>query len=293
MSNVASGVSLINRDNGAHPTTGVPRLSDTLRRILVQDNVIEINRGEMGGDGYGVFLSSGLPPEHPEIDGYTHDVRIAYNTIIMKDGDGKAFVAMGDHPYFANGSVEIAYNIASAGEYGLFGTKSTDADYENVGATAFAAYCGASSRIHGNVLIGLEASRQASLSSEDAFLGSVEEAGFVAPSWSEAPRVPRADYRLLSSSPFAHAGADLGELSPRCMSILSWPSDPPTPGWEALACGAGTAYDFTSHACETDRAAACGAATTQALTCTDDTMHPLGLRRQRHPRCPRTTSRRL
>ena len=37
----------------------------------------------------------------------------------------------------------------------------------------------------------------------------------------KAPRVPRADYRLLSSSPFAHAGADLGELSPRCMSILS------------------------------------------------------------------------
>ena len=91
VTNVASGISLLNRDNGAHPTTGVPKLSDTLKRILIQDNVIEVDRAAMGGDGYGIFLGSGPLPATASkgVDGYTHDITIKYNTVVMRDGNGK------------------------------------------------------------------------------------------------------------------------------------------------------------------------------------------------------------
>ena len=257
VSNVASGLSFIGRHNSANVQTGTKITSKPLRRLLIERNVIEINRAEMGGSGWGIYFSSSRPDGMDLKDVYTRDITVVHNTIVMRDGNGKAFVSMGDHPYFSNGTVEVAYNLATAGDYGLFGTTASGSAHENVGEGAFDAYCGTASSFHHNVLIGLSAARAAKLPMHNTFLESIEEVGFVDPSWSKMARAPRGDYRLFHDlSPYAYAGAG-SEVSPQRHPDISADANPPQPAWVALACGAATAYSFETHKCEAVQHRAC------------------------------------
>ena len=237
---------MISRGQEPHPNTGVPRITDTVQRVLIQNNVIEINRGEMGGDGYGLFFSSGVPTD---ADIYARDITVTYNTVVMRDGNGKAFISMGDHPYFSNGTVEVAYNLATAGNYGLFGTAANAIagnGFSSVGAEAFQAYCGTGSQFHHNILIGLSAQRISKMPAGNTFLDSVSMVGFVNPDWTSR------DFRLLGSSAYVSFGAK-SATSPHALSLPTLDEQPLHSRWARIACGASTTYSTSSSRCELDR----------------------------------------
>jgi hypothetical protein len=198
----ANGINIA-ADNGVYP-------SDTTKRILIRNNLLDDIGGAVWGSSTGILLqvlsgSAGVA-----------DVTFEHNTAFQT---GSVIMADGPTP---NTDFIFRNNIVPHNTYGIFGSG------VGVGNAALNTYF-PGAIVEKNIFAGGNAVRYASLYPPDNFfLGSLDEVGFV--------DLVGGDYRLAAHSPYKHAstnskhlGAHLG-LLPTAMSHGSPFIETPTGG---------------------------------------------------------------